>query len=148
MLEQGTFKMPVKSPYAKFMKHLKTKNPVPIGKRTAMSPINNYLTQMEFKMMLPPKLKDSVRVKGATSEIGERIYKINIKERFILFLLLEFDCVPLMTIALSCLKSHNYEQANCSKEIDEFKNCNKVYQVINLFSIQCLPEIVCFFDLF
>jgi hypothetical protein len=62
--------MPIKSPYANYMKHLKTKYPTPISKRSCISPINSYLTQNEFKMMLPPRLKDSVRVKGAASEIG------------------------------------------------------------------------------
>ena len=69
--------MPIKSSCAHHMKHLKTKYPTSISKRSCISPINSYVTQNEFKMMLPPKIKDSVRVKGAASEIGLFLAFIN-----------------------------------------------------------------------
>ena len=62
--------MPVKSSYANFVKSLRTKYPNNINKRHPLSP-NQQLTQHEFTLMLPAALKDSVRVKGATSQIGK-----------------------------------------------------------------------------
>jgi hypothetical protein len=66
--------MPIKNPASQYLKSLKTKYPVQRSKRSAPSPINSYLSQDEFKLMLPAKLKDSVTVKGATSDISKIFY--------------------------------------------------------------------------
>uniref|UniRef100_A0A336KUB8 CSON014048 protein n=1 Tax=Culicoides sonorensis TaxID=179676 RepID=A0A336KUB8_CULSO len=63
--------------------------------------------KVPFEMMLPLELRDRVSGKGGrTSEVG---------------------CVQEMTILFACLKTNEFNEGACAKEISNFNNCYKMH---------------------
>ncbi len=66
----------VKSSFSKYMKKLRTAYPNNASNRNPIF-YRDQLKHREFKLVLPPVLKDTISGKGSSLQPGKHIFKIN-----------------------------------------------------------------------
>lgn len=76
--------------------------------KDGLTKFTNYRYRYPYQLVLPPALKNEVSKKG--DDRGRP------------------PCLQEMSLMLVCLRSHEFEENHCSKEIDAFIQCNKKYE--------------------